>query len=163
MAAKVAPAQRPIFRMSSTERNGGFTLLEMMAVMAIIALASSLAIVVTPGTGRAGLKAVTLRTAAMLRRERVSTILGGRIRRISLDGDRRMLVADDGDRVVFPRDVVLDVLGIDAVWDGRQAVARFDPDGTSSGAVLKYSREGAGYEIRVNWYTGGVTVDATHG
>ena len=62
MAAKAAAVPRPIFRMSSTEHDAGFTLLEMMAVMLIIALASSLVIAATPGTGRAGLKAITLQS-----------------------------------------------------------------------------------------------------
>ena len=149
--------------MSSTEDSAGFTLLEMMAVMLIIALASSLVIAATPGTGRAGLKAITLQTAAMLRRERVGAILGGRTMRVALDGNRRVLIGDGGGRVAIPSDVVLDVLGTDALWGGRLAVVRFDPDGASSGAVLVYSREEAGYEIRVNWYTGGVAIASTRG
>ena len=38
-------------------------------------------------------------------------------------------------------------------------VVRFHPDGASSGAVLRLSREKAEYEIRVNWYTGGVSIE----
>jgi general secretion pathway protein H len=146
--------------MWSTERKAGFTLLEMMAVLLIIALVSSLVIAATPGTGRAGLKALTLQTAAMLRRERVSAILGGRTTRVSFSDERRLLVGDGGDRVVIPKDIVFDLLGADDLWDGRRAVVRFDPDGTSSGAVLKYTREEAGYEVRVNWYTGDVSIVA---
>lgn len=144
--------------MSSTERTGGFTLLEMMAVILIVALVSSLVIAATPGTGRAGLKAVSLATAAMLRHERVGAILSGRAREVWLDGETRTLIGDGGEHVVIPKDVMLDLLGQDLLWDGRRGVARFAADGTSSGAVLRYSREGAGYEIRVNWYTGGVAV-----
>lgn len=130
----------------------------MVAVMAIIALVTSLAIAAMPGTGRAALKAVTLDTAAMLRRERVGAVVSGRTRRVALDGGRRILVGEGGEQVAIPHDVVLDVLGMDALWSGMLAIARFDPDGTSSGAVLKYSRQGAAYEIQVNWYTGGVAV-----
>jgi general secretion pathway protein H len=147
--------------MLNTDRKAGFTLLEVMAVMLIVALVASLVITMTPGTGRAGLKAVTLETAALLRRERMGAILGGRTRRVSLDGDRRVLVGDGGDAVAIPRDVVLDVLGANALWSGRLAVVRFDPDGASTGAVLRLSREQAEYEIRVNWYTGGVEVVST--
>jgi general secretion pathway protein H len=82
----------------------------------------------------------------------------GRERQVSIDGEQRLLVGDSGDVVAVPRDVVLDVLGIDAMWSGRQAVVRFHPDGASTGAVLKLSREKAEYEIRVNWYTGGVAI-----
>jgi general secretion pathway protein H len=110
------------------------------------------------GTGRGGLKALTLEAAALLRRERLGAVLTGQDRQVSLDGERRELVGDGGSVLAIPRDVVLDVLGIDAVWSGRQAVVRFAPDGASTGAVLKLSRENAEYEIRVNWYTGGVAV-----
>ena len=57
-----------------------------------------------------------------------------------------------------PRDVVIDILGADAQWEGRRAVVRFEPDGASSGTVMRLSREGAGYEVRVNWFTGSVAV-----
>ena len=144
--------------MPQTDREAGFTLLEVMAVMLIIALVASLVITLTPGTGRAGLKAVTLKTAALLRRERMGAILGGRMRHVSLDGERRVFVGEEGEQVAIPRDVTVDLLGADAVWSGRQAVVRFDPDGASTGAVVRLSQEKAEYEIRVNWYTGGVAV-----
>jgi general secretion pathway protein H len=149
---------RQALRSWNGDRAAGFTLIEVMAVMLIIALVASLAVTIMPGTGRAGLKAVTLQTASLLRRERLGAILTGRDREVSLDSDRRILVGDGGDIVALPRDVTFDILGIDAFWSGRQAVVRFHPDGASTGAVLILSREKAEYEIRVNWYTGGVTV-----
>jgi general secretion pathway protein H len=141
-----------------TDRRAGFTLIEVVAVMLIIALVASLAVAMMPGTGRGRLKALTLETAALLRRERLGAVLTGRDRQVSIDGERRVLVGDGGDVVAIPRDVVLDILGVDALWSGRQAVVRFNPDGASTGAVLKLSREKAEYEIRVNWYTGGVAI-----
>jgi general secretion pathway protein H len=108
--------------MSSADRTAGFTLIEVVAVMLIVALVASLVITIPLGTGRAGLKAVTLETAALLRRERVGAILGGRARRVSLDGDRRVMVGDSGDTVAIPPDVVVALLGADAVWSERLAV-----------------------------------------
>jgi general secretion pathway protein H len=148
----------PGLRSWNVDRGAGFTLIEVIAVMLIIALVASLAVTMMPGTGRAGLKAVTLQTASLLRRERLGAILTGRDREVSLDGERRILVGDGGDIVALPRDITLDLLGVDALWSGRQAVVRFHPDGASTGAVMKLSREKAGYEIRVNWYTGGVAI-----
>jgi len=145
-------------RSGNADRAAGFTLIEVVAVMFIIALVAALAVTIVPGTGRAGLKAVTLQTASLLRRERLGAILTGRDREVSLDSARRILVGDGGDVVALPRDISLDILGIDALWSGRQAVVRFHPDGASTGAVLKLSREKAEYEIRVNWYTGGVAI-----
>jgi general secretion pathway protein H len=138
----------------------GFTLIEMLAVMMIIALVASLVVMFVPGTGRSGLKAIVMDSAALLRRERMSAMLMRRDRHVALDGESRVLIGDSGTQVLIPRDVTLDILGADAVWDGRLAVAAFHPDGASSGATLRFSREGAAYEIRVNWYTGGVAVEA---
>jgi general secretion pathway protein H len=148
----------PALRASFADRGAGFTLIEVVAVMAIIAMVASLAVTMTSGTGRGRLKALTLETAALLRRERLGAVMTGRERQVAVDGEQRVLVGDGGDVVAIPRDVVLDILGIDALWSGRQAVVRFLPDGTSTGAVLKLSREKAEYEIRVNWYTGGVAI-----
>jgi general secretion pathway protein H len=159
MAAKVAQAPRPTSRTWSNDREAGFTLIEVVAAMVIIALIASLSITMIPGTGRARLKALTLETAALLRRERLGAILTGRERDVSLDGERRALVSDGGDVVAIPKDVIVDVLGVDELWAGRSAVKRFHPDGASSGAVLRLSREKAEYEIRVNWYTGGIAIE----
>lgn len=144
--------------MWSTERKSGFTLIEVMAVMLIIALVASLVIAMTPGTGRAKLKALTLEVAALFRRERLGAILTGHDRGVSLDGPHRAFVGDGGDVIPIPPDVVVDVLGANELWSGRLAVVRFHPDGESSGTVLKLSREEAQYEVRVNWYTGGVAI-----
>ena len=144
--------------MGAADREAGFTLIEVVAVMLIIALVASLAVTMMPGTGRSGLKALTLQTAALLRRERLGAMMTGRERGVSLDGERRVLVGEGGDAVALPADVALDILGIDALRAGRLAVVRFHPDGASTGAVLKLSREKTEYEIRVNWYTGGVAI-----
>jgi general secretion pathway protein H len=145
--------------MSSRSGLEGFTLIEVLAVMLIVASVAALAITMTPGTGRASLRAVTLQVASLMRRERLDAVLTGQSRDVALDGQRRALVGDGGLSVVIPRDVVVDVLGVDELWAGRLAIVRFQPDGASSGAVLRLSREGAEYEIRVNWFMGAVVID----
>jgi general secretion pathway protein H len=140
-------------------REAGFSLVEVVAVMLIIALLSGLAVAMMPGTGRARLKAVALETAALLRRERLGAVLTGRNRLVSLDVEHRSFVGGGGGVVVIPRDVVVNILGVDEQLSGRQTVVRFHPDGASSGTVLRLSRQGTEYEIRVNWYTGGVAVE----
>ncbi|MFZ1149214.1 MAG: prepilin-type N-terminal cleavage/methylation domain-containing protein [Xanthobacteraceae bacterium] len=147
------------YRVSNTEGKAGFTLIEMQAVMMIIALIAALVLTALPGTGRAQVNALALQTAALFRRERLGAILTARAREVSIDGKQRALIGDGGDRVAIPRDVTVDVLALDEVWSGRQAVVRFLPDGASSGTVVRFSREGATYEVRVNWYTGGVLVE----
>ena len=146
-------------RVPDADRKAGFTLIEMMAVMLIIALIAGLAFTTMPGTGRGQLKGIALQTAALFRRERLGAILTARSRQVAIDGRQRAFVADSGDRVVIPRDVSVDILGVDEVWSGQQAVVRFLPDGASSGTVVTLSHEGEAYEVRVNWYTGSVLVE----
>ena len=155
---RLAVARAPSRARSAIDREAGFTLIEVIAVMLIIALVASLVVTMMPGTGRTGLKALTLQTAALLRRERLGAMMTGRERGVSLDGERRVLVGEGGAAVALPPDVALDILGIDALRAGHLAVVRFHPDGASTGAVLKLSREKTEYEIRVNWYTGGVAI-----
>jgi general secretion pathway protein H len=143
--------------MSSAEGRAGFTLVETLGVMLIVALIATLAMPTGRGTGRGQLKALALETADLMRRERVGAVLTRRLRHVSVDGDARMLVGDGGKRIAIPADVVLDVLGVEA-WAGRRALVRFETDGSSSGTVLRLARRDLAYEIRVNWYTGGVTI-----
>lgn len=138
-------------------RKAGFTLIEMMAVIAIVALIAGLVASRLPGTGVARLKALTLDTADLLRRERLGAVLSGRSRQVFLDNQTRRLVGEGGRSVAIPGDVVLNVLGSD---QAGAAVVRFDADGASSGAALKLSREGVAYEILVNWYTGAIKIVA---
>ncbi len=145
-------------RVTTIDPRAGLTLVEVMAVMLIIAIIATLVVATIPGTGRGQLKALTLQTAALLRRERFGAILTGRSRRVSLDASNRTLVGDGG-AIAIPRDVVLDVVGVDESWAGRQAVVRFEPDGASTGAVLRFSREGARYVVNVDWYSGNVATD----
>lgn len=141
-----------------TDPRAGSTLIEMMAVMVIIAMLASLVGVLLPGTGRGRLKALTLQTAAMMRRERLVAVLTGTSRRIALDTSARTLVGDSG-VIAIPRDVVVDVVGVDEMWAGRQAVVRFEPDGASTGAAVKFSWDKVRYEVDVSWYNGRVAVD----
>src|SRR5438132_9753588 len=110
-AAKAVQAPRPISPTSSNDRTAGFTLVEVVAAMLIVALVASLAVTIMPGTGRARLKAVTLEAAALLRRERLGAILTGREREVAIDGERRILIGDGGSAVELPSDVNVERLG----------------------------------------------------
>jgi general secretion pathway protein H len=146
--------------MRDPDSNAGFTLLEVSAVVLIVALVAALAIAWSGGTGHARLKAVALEAAALFRRERVGAILTGSQRNIFLDGKRRALVSDAGDSVTIPTDVTVNILGSNEPWIEHLAIIRFQPDGASSGAVVRLSREGVEYEIRINWFTGSIAVES---
>jgi general secretion pathway protein H len=59
----------------------------------------------------------------------------------------------------MPRDVVVDTV-LAARCSGHVASASiwFYPTGTSCGGVIALTRAGVGYQVRVNWLTGGIDV-----
>jgi general secretion pathway protein H len=158
MVAKVEQALPRMSQTSNVEAQRGFTLVETMAVMMIVALVASIAVAMTKGTGRGELKSLALEAADLLRRERLGAVLTGRRRHVFIAGEDRRLFGEGRKTVTIPADVVLDLIGTDASMTGRRLVVRFEPDGSSSGAALRVARGGFGYEVRVNWYTGGVAV-----
>ena len=142
--------------MSSTDREAGFTLLEVMAVMLIIALVASLVVTMAPGTGRAGLKAVMLQTAALLRRERSGASWAAALSGCRSTANAGFLLETAATRC-------------SARCRGGYSRCRRDLVGTACGRALSIRtgrhperwsdfRVKGGYEIRVNWYTGGVAI-----
>jgi general secretion pathway protein H len=91
------------------------------------------------------------RVAALRQRTRVETIIDARSRIIRSGTDGRI--------VQLPADVRLDAMLPSRCYD-RPAGSAIDffPSGMSCGGVVALTRNGAGYEIRVNWLTGGVNV-----
>jgi len=144
--------------MRSAEQKAGFTLIEMMAVMMIVALVASLALAMPFGTSRAGLKATVFETAALFRREHMSSLLSGRERGVALDRNARVFIGRAGGVVGLPRYVALDILSAET---STGELVRFHPDGSSTGAIIKFSHDKGSYVLRVNWLTGGVMVDAS--
>jgi general secretion pathway protein H len=142
---------------SSAEAEQGFTLIETMAVMMIVALIASVAVTMMKGTGRGELKALALATADLLRRERLGATLTGREREVFIDGESRTIRGEGRKAVTIPKDVTFELIGTDPS-PSRRRVVRFEPDGSSSGAAMQVRRDQLAYEIRVNWYTGGISI-----
>jgi general secretion pathway protein H len=137
----------------------GFTLLETVCVMAIIAMLAAVLLPMLPrATSRPRLEAYAMETAALLNRDRTAAIR--RRLPVSTQVDGRSIRSGSSPRTVrIPDDV-----SIDAVLPQRcnEAPARrtisFFATGTSCGGTITLSRLGAGYEVRVNWVTGGIEI-----
>ena len=156
--------QRPI---SSTGRaetavaEGGFTLLEVVCVVAIISIFAAIIVPAIPrGTSRARIEAYALETASLLKADR-NTAIRRRTEIVTVvDAPSRSVRAGTSGRTVrFPSDVAVETT-LAASCAGRSAenTISFFASGMSCGGAIVLVRQGIGYQIRVNWLTGGVEI-----
>jgi general secretion pathway protein H len=139
----------------------GFTLLEMVCTLAIIALLAALVLPAIPReTSSARLGAYALEIAALLTADRNAAIRRRFAVATSVSAATRTIQSGEGALIVhLPDDVAFDALLADRCY-GHAAGANinFFASGMSCGGALKLSRPGVAYQIRVNWLTGGVEV-----
>jgi general secretion pathway protein H len=142
-------------------RQDGYVLLEVVCVLAIVALLAAVILPAIPrATSRARLEGYAVATAAMLKADRI-TALRRRIRVQTLvDAKGRTFRSGaDGRIVQLPADVRVDSMLATRCYDRATAMTiDFFPSGMSCGGVIALTRSGFGYEVRVNWLTGDVNV-----
>ncbi|HEU5272446.1 MAG TPA: prepilin-type N-terminal cleavage/methylation domain-containing protein [Xanthobacteraceae bacterium] len=141
--------------------DAGFTLLEMVCVIAIVAM---LAAVLMPnlsrGTSRPRLEGYAIETAALLKSDRTTAMARQATVTTRVDAPARLLRAGGSDRTLqVPDDVDIAAM-LPARCNERPAggTITFFATGMSCGGTIILSRLGAGYEVRVNWLTGGIEV-----
>jgi general secretion pathway protein H len=144
----------------SVSRARGFTLLELVVALAVIAAIYALVFPgLVPTTGRAKLEALTMNIAGLLKADRNASL---RLRRevvTQFDLAHNEVRSGASARTVrLPADISLDLLtSADGFSPESLTGVRFFSDGSSSGGAMVLTRGHAGYEIRVNWFTGAVS------
>jgi general secretion pathway protein H len=139
----------------------GFTLIEMVCALAIVALLVAVALPALPrATSRPRLEAYAVETATLLIGDRNAAIRRGSPVITRLDGRARTIRSGAGNAsVILPNDVAFDAL-VAETCEGRPAAdsIEFLADGMSCGGAIVISRGDARFEIHVNWLTGVVEV-----
>jgi general secretion pathway protein H len=139
----------------------GFTLLEMVCVLALIAMMAAVLLPFVPHhTSRSRLQAYALQAAAMLKEDRNAAIRRGTGVATLVDaGSRLMRSGATADIIRIPDDVNFEAL-LPRTCDRRQVLSTisFFASGMSCGGAIALTRLDVGYEVRVNWLTGRIEI-----
>ncbi len=141
----------------------GFTLLEMVCVLAIIALLAAVLLPFIPHqTSRSRLQAYALQTATLLKADRNAAIERSSSVATLVDAASRVIHSGASRMTVrIPDDVRFDaVLPQSCERHAALSTIRFFANGSSCGGSIALTRLDAGYEVRVNWLTGRVEIVA---
>jgi general secretion pathway protein H len=163
---KAAPERPPTSRTGCNDGEGsedGFTLLEVVCVLAIVAMLVAVLMPTMSGsTSRPRLEAYALEVATLLKTDRTTAIRRRAFVATDINAPARMIRSGATGRVLrIASDVVVEAVLPDRCdRRGAASAISFLPSGMSCGGVIRLSRRGVGYEIRVNWLTGGTEVVA---
>jgi len=147
--------------MSDHRAQSGFTLLEMVCVMAIIAMLAAVSLPLIPHrTSRSRLQAYALQAASLLGADRNAAIR--RHVEIATLGDAATRSVRSGATaavVRIPDDVHFDAL-LPRTCNHHEALSTisFFPDGMSCGGTIALTRLDMRYEVRINWLTGKIEI-----
>jgi general secretion pathway protein H len=139
----------------------GFSLLEMVCAMALIAILAAVLLPIAPRhTSRARLQAYALETATLLKSDRNAAIRAGADVSTLVDAPSRAIRSGATSQTIrIPDDVRFDAL-LPQTCQQRAVLSTisFFADGMSCGGTIALARLDMAYEIRVNWLTGRIEI-----
>lgn len=138
----------------------GFTLIEMLAVIVLLAVAVTVAAVTLHGRNGRQLDTTAQRIAAGLRDTRTRAMATSRPQWFVVDLRGRTFAAPGRDPHALPAGATVHVTSA-AEDTTRAGVARirYFPDGSSSGGRIALGDAHRSVQVNVDWLTGAVTVD----
>lgn len=151
----------PAVRAKRGKAEQGFALIEILCVLAIIGLLAAIILPAIPrATTRAKLESYAVETAALLKADRNAALRRQIQVTTQIDAAARSIRSGVTGRIIrLPNDISIDALLASRCAD-RNAGRSIDffPSGMSCGGTIALTRPGMGYEVRVNWLTGGVDI-----
>jgi general secretion pathway protein H len=163
MARKAEPGlqQTSSVPQGDAAAEAGFTLIELVCVLAIVALLAAIALPAIPRrTSRQQLESYAVEIASMLHADRSAAVRNRNDVATEIDARARILRSGARRQAIqIPDDVSLTLVSAATCRQRRaQASIVFLASGMSCGGTITLSHAGIGYEVRVNWLTGGVDI-----
>ena len=151
------------YRIPIIGRRGGFTLLEMLAVLAIIALLAGLSTqLVHPAAPHLRLEGAARGLCAALRATRARAISSNEEATLVVDLARKSYFSPSVHETLLPAEMRVQVSAAKGQRDfGENAGLKFFPSGASSGGDIILEIGGNRATIQVNWLTGGTRCDVS--
>lgn len=141
---------------SNTAAMAGFTLLELLVVIVIMALGLALVpAILAPGSEAQSLKIDMRQIVSSLRFARSMAILQNRPVAVLIDPQKRQVGIAGGTPIGYFAGTT--AIEFTAITPGSTVGAiQFYPDGGSSGGTLNLSNDSAHYQISIDWLAGDV-------
>ena len=162
-ARQKQPAPRWTSARPARRNESGFTLLEVVCVLAIVAMLVAILLPRVPvATSQARLEAYAVEVAALLKADRNAALLRRGVVAASIDAPARQVSSGSSQWTVrIPDDVLMDSL-LPEFCNGRPALSSvtFFGTGMSCGGAIRLTRFGSGFDVRVNWLTGDIEIVA---
>ena len=145
----------------ASRASAGFTLLELLVVLATLSLVAALAL---PSLRRPPdnlrLETATRTLASALRLSRAQAIVRNADVVLTIHADRRVFESSTGSAIQLDQEISVEMIYAASERRGRAAGAiRFFPDGTSSGGDIVLTLDKRRARISVNWLTGEARLD----
>ncbi len=142
-------------------RQGGFTIIELLVVMVIMAMAYTLAgPMVSSGVSGTELKASARQLAAGLRKARSDAIARRQESTVTVDVENHQFQLSGDPRVYrLPKSVAVKLFTAQSeLVGGAAGSVRFFPDGGSTGGRITLSANARNYDVDIDWLTGQVAI-----
>lgn len=136
--------------------NRGFTLLELLVALAIMAAVLVIAIPAITSGGHIELKAAARDITTALRQTRLLAQNRAKAASLIIDVDKRSIHINNTDiKRSIPSDITIEMTTAESELSGDNSGGiRFFPDGSSTGGQITIWRNGQWVQINVEWLTG---------
>ncbi len=141
----------------------GFTLLELIVVLGILALAASMTFPRVQGANSsAALDTTARRLASLLQLAHAESRRTNTDQSVTLDLDHSAFWSDASpSREAIPKPIALTLQDDSFEWSGTNRRVRFTPSGSATGGLIGLASGKAQARITIDWLTGNTTLETS--